>query len=89
MTTLTAKDPKILLAQHLETLRRYADRVLARNIPLDPLEKADTNARLRELFAIGDAFRLTERDIVMLLYGVIFRRKARCGCHHCRSRPAL
>ena len=68
MTALTALDPKELGADHLATIRGYAERVLTRRESLDASEEAEVGSRVAEFFAIGNSFRLTEREMVVLLY---------------------
>ena len=88
MTTLTARDPKSLVAEHLATIRGYAERVLTRRESLDASESADVDSRVAELFAIGSSFRLTEREMVVLLYRGLFPSPvtSRCGCPTCSRR---
>ena len=85
MTTQTCIDPRIALAEHLETLRGYATRVVLHGETLTPGEEDDRARRMDEFLAIGEAFRLTEKEIVGLLYGQLFVPKRGCGCHSCRQ----
>ena len=88
MTTLTVRDPKELVAEHLATIRGYAERVLTGRESLDASEEADADTRMAEFLAIGSSFRLTEREMVVLLYAGLFASPAtsRCGCPACTHR---
>ena len=85
MTTLTSRDPKELAAEHLTVLRKLAERVLLRDQALDESEQMDVRSRMTELFAIGGSFKLTECELVLLLYKGLFV-PPRCGCPSCRAR---
>ena len=88
MTMLIARDPKELVAEHLATIRGYAERVLIRGESLGASEEADVDSRVAELFAIGNSFRLTEREMVVLLYRGLLPSPttSRCGCPSCIRR---
>ena len=88
MTILTSRDPKALVAELLTVLREYAERVLLRNRPLDAPQQTDARGRMTELFAIGSSFKLTDRDMVVLVYAGLFPEPARpsCGCAACQAR---
>ena len=88
MTTLTSRDPKELVAEHLAIIRGYAERMLTKREPLDASEEVDADSRVAELFAIGNSFSLTEREMVVLLYGGLFPSPAtsKCGCPTCTRR---
>ena len=88
MTTLTARDPKELVSEHLATIRRYAERVLTRRESLDASEEADVDSCVAEFFAIGSSFSLTQREMVVLLYRGLFPSPtaSKCGCPACSRR---
>ena len=88
MTTLTARDPKDLVAEHLAIIRGYAERTLAGRESLDASEESDVDSRVAEFFAIGSSFKLPEREMVVLLFGGLFPSPAtsRCGCPTCSRR---
>ena len=88
MTTLTASNPKELVAEHLAIIRGYAERALTGSASLDASEEADADSRMAELFAIGSSFKLTKREMVVLLYRGLFTSPAtsRCGCPTCNRR---
>lgn len=88
MTTLTARDPKDLVAEHLAIIRGYAERMLEGRESLDASEEADADGRMAEFFAIGTSFKLTEREMVVLLFGGLFPAppRSRCGCPTCSRR---
>ena len=88
MTTLTARDPKDLVAEHLAIIRGYAERTLAGRESLDASEESDVDSRVAEFFAIGSSFKLTEREMVVLVYRDTLRTRRQCGCPTCRSRAS-
>jgi hypothetical protein len=68
MTTLNPPDPKKVMQQNLAFLREYARRVIVgEDDSLSPLEDIK-EALVQEVWQTGQAFRLTERDLVLLLY---------------------
>ena len=87
MTTLYVKTTKELVAEHLTTLKEYAKRVMLHDQPLTAAEQADKAKRMREFLAIGSSFRLTEHEMVGLLFKDLLSPRLRCGCYICRVRP--
>ena len=68
MTTLSPPDPKKAMLQNLTFLREYAKRVIVQGDgSLTPLEDVK-DALIQEILKTGDTFKLTKRDVVMLLY---------------------
>ena len=68
MATMISVDPKKVMRQNLAFLREYASRaILEGDTSLAPLEDVK-DSMLRELWASGSAFCLTERDLAVLLY---------------------
>ena len=88
MTTVLADNPRLELAEHIRTLRRYAEQVLVHDRPLNVSEDADRAARVQEVMAIGSSFKLTGREVVGLLYAGLLRAKRGCDCPRCRARAA-
>ena len=68
MTTLTPPDPKQALLQNLTFIREYAKRVIVEgDSSLTPLEDVK-DALVQEVWRTGDTFKLTKRDVVILMY---------------------
>jgi hypothetical protein len=68
MTTYTPPDPKHSMRQNLTFLREYARRVILEgDESLTALEDVK-EALIEEVWRAGESFRLTERDVVILLY---------------------
>ena len=68
MTALTTPDAKKAMRENLTFLREYARRVVVEgNDSLTPLEDVK-DALIQEVWSAGKSFRLTERDLVVLLY---------------------
>ena len=86
MVTSTLVDPEEQIAQHLPVLREYAGRALLRGERIPPYQMSDLGQRMREVLAIGQAFKLTEREIVSLVYKGLFVSQRGCGCPSCRAR---
>ena len=86
MTTLPVHTAKTLLAEDLSVLREYARSVLLRDLVLTPAEQSETELRLAELFAIGGSFRLTKREIVILLFEEVLSERRGCDCPSCLGR---
>ena len=68
MTTLTPPDPKKAMQQNLTFIREYAKRVIVEgDSSLTPLEDVK-DALVQEVWKTGDTFKLTKRDVVILMY---------------------
>jgi hypothetical protein len=68
MTALTTPDPSQSLRQNLNFLREYAKRVIVDgDDSLTPLEDVK-DALVQEVWKTGKSFKLTDRDVAMLLY---------------------
>ena len=61
MTDLIAKDPKEIVAEHLETLGSYAARVLINGGQLMDEEMPDKTVRLQELQAVCASYNVTQK----------------------------
>lgn len=88
MTAVDLKDPKEVVAAHVEALRDYAKRVIVLTGSLSVDEDADRSSRLQEFFAVGSSFDLTEREMVVQVYRGLLRepRRLGCDCPTCRHR---
>ena len=60
-------DPKERMGNHLTTLKKYADRVLAQGDYLKPWEEADKASRMEDFFDIGASLKCTHRDLVSII----------------------
>lgn len=89
MTNLITQDPRETVAEHIETLRGYAARVLTNGGELTDEEMADKTVRFRELVALCDSFNVTKKEMVCLVLKQIMREPKRCGCPTCRARLEL
>jgi hypothetical protein len=86
MTTLVAVSPKELMHEHLMVLREYALQVVVGGETLGARSDRDWRHRMAEFLAIGASFRLTENELVRLVYRGLFAAKPQCGCSSCRAR---
>ncbi len=88
MAAMDLKNPKEVVAEHVEALRDYAKRVIVRSGSLSVDEDVDRSSRLDEFFAVGSSFDLTEREMVFELYRGILSEPQRlgCDCATCRHR---
>lgn len=73
MTSLILVDPKDLMAQHPAALRDYARRVMVHGENLSPEEEGDKDRRMEEFLTAGRSFRLTDREMVSLIYRGLLR----------------
>ena len=61
-------DPKKAMQQNLTFIREYAKRVIVEgDSSLTPLEDVK-DALVQEVWKTGDIFKLTKRDVVILMY---------------------
>ena len=86
MAINASKDLNDTFAEHLEALRGYAKKVLGRGDALTAAEQIDERARISQLVLIGHTFRLTDKDMVAMIFKGILQEPRRCGCPTCRSR---
>ena len=86
MTTLVATDPRELMEQQRATLRRYAKRTIVREDSLSAHERYDVAQRIEEFMAIGSSFKLTKKEMVILLLREVFPKGRKCGCPGCRAK---
>ena len=73
MTSLILVDSKNLMAQHPAALREYAKRVFVHGEDLAPAEENDKDHRMEEFLAAGRSFRLTDREMVSIIYRGLLR----------------
>ena len=71
MDTLSAKDPKQRMSEHLTVLKGYAIRVIEHGKALSSDEEDDKDIRFREFAQIGESFSLSEREMVCLMFNGI------------------
>ncbi|MFQ5874940.1 MAG: hypothetical protein ACE5JL_14255 [Dehalococcoidia bacterium] len=88
MTSLALQDPKSIVSDHLAVLRDYATRVLRQGESLTPTEEADRTSRMAEFRAIGSSFKLTDHEMVVLVYKGLLTPKRGCACYSCSRRIA-
>ncbi len=86
MDTLSAKDPRQRMSEHLTVLKGYAMRVIAQGEALSSDEEDDKEIRFREFAQIGDSFTLSEREMVCLMFKGIISSTSNpeCSCTDCR-----
>lgn len=89
MTNLALADPKLLLRQHGSAIKDYAERAVVCGEDLNTDEWEDLRGRMKEFLAMGNAFKLTEKELVCSLYKELFAPRRGCGCHGCRARVAV
>ena len=85
MTTETLEEARQLVAEHVEVLRGYSQRVLGEGGALSQEEESDRESRVREFFAMGTCLKLTPHEMVAQVYKDMLRPRRRCGCPRCRS----
>ena len=86
MASLVLADPKELFTEHLSSLRAYARKVMLREEELTVTEEYGKSDRMREFLAIGETFKLTEKELVASIYKGLFAVKRGCDCPICRTR---
>ena len=88
MNTTTLKEARKLVEEHVEVLRGYAHRSLVQGEALSFTEMSDKESRINEFRAMGSCLKLTENEMVTMVYQDMLRERRRCGCPTCRSRSA-
>ena len=86
MATITSNDPNKLITEHLTALREFAMRAVVEGQELSEEERANKEDRFRQYAALGDSFRLTEREMVCLIFKGMFANGLRCLCPDCRHK---
>ena len=61
-------------------------RVLLQREALSFSEMTDKQSRISEFRAMGSCLKLTENEMVAMVYGDMLQERPRCGCPACRSR---
>ena len=82
-------DPKIELIHQIDTLRRYAKRMVMKGEILGPDDAVDHKARMRDFLAIGEAYGLTQMEMVCLVLDPASQKRPECGCHSCNARKQM
>ena len=86
MTATKLKEARKLVEEHVEVLRVYAHRALVQGEVLSDDEMSDRESRINEFRAMGSCLKLTENEMVTMVYQDMLRERRRCGCPTCRSR---
>ena len=73
------------LHEHLEKLREYAQKVIIDGDALSPEEEADREARFVLFAELGGSCRMTEREMVSLMFRGVFTPAPPCWCSKCRA----
>ena len=89
MSSPTLADPKLELIHQIDTLRGYAKTLVMQGEILGPDEAADHKARMQDFLAVGEAYGLTQREMVGLVLGQVSHNKPECGCHSCNARKQM
>ncbi len=85
--TLNAMNSEKLLSEHLQTLRRYAKRVVGYGGILTRDEERDKSARMAEFMAQGRSLGMSDSNIYTQIFGDMAQRaEPKCGCPTCRKR---
>ena len=85
-TRTPKKDLRNQMSDHLDVLRSYAERAVARGETLTPDEENDRDTRFKKFAKIGGTLKLTESDMVSLMLKGLFEKQTKCGCFQCRTR---
>ena len=88
MNALRLKDPKKVLVQQVAALKGYAAKSVFQGESLGPLEEADKAVQITQFFVLGKGFRLTPKEMVVMLMAEHPATKDECGCHSCLSRSS-
>ncbi|TSC56600.1 MAG: hypothetical protein Greene071421_94 [Parcubacteria group bacterium Greene0714_21] len=87
---LTVADPKAVMREDLEVLQGYAFQMISRSIDLDglsPRGREDLLKRMKEFFAIGISFGLTEKELTcLILKNYRDEKRIGCGCATCEAK---
>ena len=68
LTNLREDVKRVIISKHVSVLRSYAKRTLMNGESLDADEERDRRIRVRELLTLGNSLKLTDCQIVTLLY---------------------
>ena len=72
LTNLREDVKRVIISQHVSVLRSYARKTLIDDESLDSEEEKDRKIRVRELLTLGNSLKLTDSQIVTLLYRELF-----------------
>ena len=86
MASAALYDSRQKVADHLEALQGYAQKALVDGDALSCSENADKTARLSEFVTLGNSFKLTVKEMIVLILGDISHQPTGCGRHSCASR---
>ena len=75
MTATTLKEARKLVEEHVEVLREYAHLVLVEGELLSDTEMSDRDSRLNEFRAMGSCLKLTESEMVTMVYQDMLREQ--------------
>ena len=75
MTATTLKEARKLVEEHVEVLRKYAHLVLVEGELLSDTEMSDRDSRLNEFRAMGSCLKLTESEMVTMVYQDMLREQ--------------
>ena len=89
MSSSMLADPKLELIHQVDTLRGYAERIVIQGETLSLDEAADQKAHMQDFFAAGEAYGLTQKEMVGLLLGQSSQKERECGCHSCNARKQV
>ncbi|MDP6798465.1 MAG: hypothetical protein QF744_01370 [SAR202 cluster bacterium] len=89
MTDFSTTEPTDSASEHFAKLKEYAQRVLVNGQKLSADETEDKETRLAALRELTDQYGFTEKDLVKLIFGRIFRDNEQCGCPTCRARRQM
>lgn len=88
MATLKHYIRRVRLAQHLVVVRGYARRVILHGETLKPDEELDKARRIRECMELGSSFKLSEKEVISLLYKEVFGQARKCNCPTCQAQQS-
>lgn len=89
MSSPTLADPKIELSHQIATLRGYAKRMVMQGETLSLNEATEHKAYMQEFMATGEAYGLSQKEMVGLLLDQTSQKKRDCGCHSCNARKQM
>ncbi len=74
MDALAGRDPVQLMSEHAAALRAYARRAIVQGERLRDEEQHDKEARFTEFSALGHILKLTERELVCMMFRGVFTK---------------
>ena len=86
MATELSTDPGEVMGEQLTALRAYAHRVFSLNQTLADHEEDDKAVRMREFRAVGVSLKLTDKEMVELVYRDTLAVSRGCGCPACQAK---